>query len=67
MVQTTENRHEGQVVRTVWRTIAFLLVAVLSITSFSGCGSSKKPPTSEQKEEQRQKMIKNAERERREG
>lgn len=44
-----------------------LLFALISFISFAGCGSSKKAPTPEQKEEQRQKMIKNADRERREG
>jgi hypothetical protein len=47
--------------------MAILLIALLSFTSFAGCGSSKKAPTPEQKEEQRQKMIKNDERQRREG
>ena len=47
--------------------MAILLVALISFAAFPGCGSSKKAPTPEQKEEQRQKMIKNAERERREG
>jgi hypothetical protein len=46
---------------------AILLIVVMSLPSFAGCGSSKKAPTPEQKEEQRQKMIKNADRERREG
>jgi len=67
MARTTANGYEGEGVRNVRRTIAFLLVAVLSITSFPGCGSGKEPPTPEKKEEMRQKMIKNAERERREG
>jgi hypothetical protein len=47
--------------------ISILLIVVVSLTSFPGCGSSKKTATPEQKEELRQKMIKNAERERREG
>jgi hypothetical protein len=47
--------------------MAILLIALISFTSFSGCGSGKKPPTPEQKEELRQKMIKNAQRQQREG
>ena len=53
--------------KTYWTTMAVLLIALISLTSFAGCGSGKKPLTPEQKEEQRQKMIKNADRERREG
>jgi hypothetical protein len=67
MARTTANGHDGHDKRTVRRTIAFLLVAVLSVTSFAGCGSGKQPPAPEKKEEMRQKMIKNAERQRREG
>ena len=67
MARTTANGHHGHGVRMVRKSIAFLLVAVLSIISFSGCGSSNKPASPEQKEEQRQKMIQNAERQRREG
>jgi hypothetical protein len=44
-----------------------LLVVVMLFISSIGCGSDKKALTPEKKEEQRQKMIKNAERERREG
>jgi hypothetical protein len=47
--------------------MAVLLIALISLTSFVGCGSAKKDATPEQKEEQRQKMIQNAERQRREG
>jgi hypothetical protein len=57
----------GRGMKTYWTTMAVLLIALISLTSFAGCGSGKKAPTPEQKEEQRQKMIKNAERERREG
>jgi hypothetical protein len=39
----------------------------MSFAWFAGCGSVKKTATPQQKEEQRQKLIKNAERERREG
>ncbi len=46
--------------------ISILLVLVIMVTSFSACGT-KKAPTPQQKEAQRQKLIKNAERERREG
>jgi hypothetical protein len=67
MGPTTANGHEDHGVRTVRRTIALFLVAILSITSFPGCGSGKEPPAPEKKEEMRQKMIKNAERQRREG
>ena len=47
--------------------MVILLIGLLSLTSFSGCGSGKKPPTPEQKEELRQKMINNAQRQQREG
>ena len=47
--------------------MAILLIVMISLTSFAGCGGSKKTTTPEQKEEQRQKMIKNAERQQREG
>jgi hypothetical protein len=60
-------RPDGRVRKFYRSAMAILLIALLSLTSFSGCGSSKKSPTPEQKEEQRQKMIQNAERQRREG
>jgi hypothetical protein len=47
--------------------MAILLIAWIPFTSFSGCGSRKKTPTPEQKEQQRQKMIENAKRQQREG
>jgi len=53
--------------KTYWTTMAVLLIALISLTSLAGCGSGKKDATPQQKEEQRQKMIKNADRERREG
>ena len=46
---------------------AMLLVVAMVFTSSIGCGNDTKPMTPEKKEEQRQKMIKNAERQRREG
>jgi hypothetical protein len=50
--------------------IAILLIVAMSLSSFSslaGCSGGTKTVTPQQKEELRQKMIKNAERERREG
>jgi hypothetical protein len=67
MARTTAIGHDGHGVPTVRSAIAFFLVTVLSISSFAGCGRGTEPPTTEKKEEMRQKMIKNAERERREG
>jgi hypothetical protein len=49
---------------------AILLIVVISLSSlvsFTGCSGGTKTASPQQKEEQRQKMIKNAERERREG
>ena len=49
---------------------AILLIVVVSLSSLvslAGCGGGTKTATPEKKEEQRQKMIKNAERQRREG
>jgi hypothetical protein len=48
-------------------TAVTLLIVVTLSGSFAGCGSSKKEVTPQQKEELRQKLIKSAERERREG
>jgi hypothetical protein len=67
LTRATATNWDGRCMRTYWTTMAVLLIALISLTSFAGCGSGKKTPTPEQKEEQRQKMIKNAERERREG
>jgi hypothetical protein len=50
--------------------IAILLIVVVSLSSLSslaGCSGSTKTVTPQQKEEMRQKMIKNAERQQREG
>lgn len=50
--------------------IAILLIVVMSLSSLvslAGCTGGTKSATPQQKEELRQKMIKNAERERREG
>jgi hypothetical protein len=44
-----------------------LLIGLVSFTSLSGCSGGKKEASPQQKEEMRQKMIKNAERQRREG
>ena len=60
-------RRDGRGRKVYWSAMAILLIALLSLTPLAGCGSSKKAPTLEQKEEQRQKMINNAERQRREG
>jgi len=48
-------------------TLTVLIIGLSSLTSLSGCGGGKKEVTPEKKEEMRQKMIKNADRERREG
>jgi hypothetical protein len=53
--------------KSYWTTTVIVLIALISLTSVAGCGSGKKSVTPEQKEELRQKMIKNADRERREG
>ena len=50
-----------------WSAIVILLTVIMSLNSFSGCGSGAKTATPQQMEEHRQKHIKNAERERREG
>jgi len=42
------------------------MIGLSSLISLSGCGGGKKEVTPEKKEEMRQKMIKNADRERRE-
>jgi ABC-type oligopeptide transport system substrate-binding subunit len=50
--------------------IAILLIVVVSLSSlvsFAGCSGGTKTATPEKKEEMRQKMIKNAERQKREG
>jgi len=47
--------------------LAVLMIGLVSLVSLSGCGGGKKEATPEKKEEMRQKMIKNAERQRREG
>jgi hypothetical protein len=50
--------------------IATLLIIAISLSPFislTGCSGNAKTVTPQQKEEQRQKMIKNAERQRREG
>ena len=60
-------RHEGGGRKSYRSAMGILLIALMSLTSFSGCGSGKKSATPEQKEELRQKMIKNAERQQREG
>jgi hypothetical protein len=44
-----------------------LLIVVVSLTSFAGCGGNKKAATPQQLEEHRQQQLKNADRERREG
>ena len=65
--RTAISNGDGRGMKTYWTTMAVLLIALISLTSFAGCGGAKKDATPEQKEEQRQKMIKNAEREQREG
>jgi hypothetical protein len=47
--------------------LAMLLPTLTSVAPFAGCASAKKESSPQQKEEMRQKMIKNAERQRREG
>jgi hypothetical protein len=49
-----------------WLSTALRLIVLTSVIASAGCGG-KPTPTPQQKEEQRQKLIKNAERERREG
>jgi hypothetical protein len=51
----------------LWPATAILLIALNSLTSIAGCGAGKKEVSPQQKEEMRQKMIKNAERQQREG
>jgi len=55
----------------LWKAPApILLIVVMSLStlvSLSGCSGGTKTASPQQKEEQRQKMIKNADRERREG
>jgi hypothetical protein len=61
-----EKQTDGCSMKNYWSPRTIVLIALISFSSLTGCGDGKQPITPEQKEQKRQKMIQNAERERRE-